>query len=228
MLVLSADPSFASATNTGTLLDVGFGAAASEVVKIADVQMGWRGNEAAPLVFPIAIPAGTRIAYRLQGAQASKSFSCNCTLYDFNETPGGILLPANGPIETIGTTAASSKGTSISLGNLSKGSWVQLVASSAFRYVGGVISIGGDADTTLNAHFAALDIGVGGAGSEVVVVDDLNLELSSTEFIYNEEPSERSTFMLRNAIPAGTRIAVRGLATGSGDTVDVSLHMIRG
>src|SRR5437867_785006 len=69
-------------------------------------------------------------------------------------------------------TTSESSGTtrvSVSAGNGSKGSWVQLIASTAARSYGLVVTLYTD---TANST-TAVDIGTGGAGSEVVVLANL-------------------------------------------------------
>lgn len=77
-----------------------------------------------------------------------------------------------------------------------KGSWVELIASTAEDY------------ECLLVHFAAatsnvsylLDIGIGGAGSEVVIVSDVHTSIGN---------NSSEWFVVPRSIPSGTRVSAR-------------------
>lgn len=121
--------------------------------------------------------------------------------------PGGFPLLGsicNGT--DIGTVGASSNGTAVVGGgsNNVKGSWVQLTASSPTDTVMVLVSI--QYDSTLDAGFFStgvpVDIAVGGAGSEVIVINNILMYVNyyNPQCIYALLPLN---------IPAGSRISAR-------------------
>ena len=72
--VTTSDSTHVSATNTGQLLDIGVGAAASELVLIANIPSGFSaltvltgsGGSKGIAWFPVEIPSGTNISARMQ------------------------------------------------------------------------------------------------------------------------------------------------------------------
>ena len=112
--------------------------------------------------------------------------------------------------ETIGVDAANSRGTNIT-GDASantKGSWVELVASSAFDVKGIWIDIGFGS----LADFL-VDIGVGAEGSEQVIISNLYATPGATS---GTALRSATTYCLPISIPVGTRISARSQSTGTG------------
>ena len=72
MLWITADDNHAASTNTSMLLDIGIGAASSEVVLLPDILAGHSTLSASQgFMVPIFIPQGTRISGRIQAAITS-------------------------------------------------------------------------------------------------------------------------------------------------------------
>jgi hypothetical protein len=117
-------------------------------------------------------------------------------------------LPATPSTGAYGTRATASASTN------TKGSWTQVNAALPFDSYGFWIAIAGTA-TSATLTDVLLDIGIGGSGSEIVLVPDLLAGWVGTP-----------TQDLRNLwipifIPKGTRVAVRCQAQIASDTVDV-------
>jgi hypothetical protein len=151
-----------SATITDGLLNIYFGAASSEVLIIDSLLIGWSAQVASFLVpvnyeFPIRIPRGTRISAAFRALIASDT----CRVYiELMHLPN---LPwAGAGVETLGEVTASSRGTQVTPGTASEGSWTT-IATSGRRY--GYIHpmARGNTDTTVTGRVMALDIGTGSA-----------------------------------------------------------------
>lgn len=117
--------------------------------------------------------------------------------------PGGRALSN---ATSIGAVSGTSTGTVLfgSASTFTKGAWAQLIASTTTDINWVVVS--GESITTGGSAFA-VDIGVGGAGSEIVVVSNLNYTFPGG-----------AAFSFPLSIPAGTRIAARFASNNGNDT----------
>lgn len=191
-----------NATNTSTLLDIGIGAGGAEQIVVADLQIGHMPLQLAYWTIPIFIPAGTRLACRTQSAQAAKAI--NILLRGRSarvpgQTPARYCL-------TYGVVTASSRGTNIAIpGSLNtKGAWTELTAATAER-LSGLIICTGSGSNNMAAQQILLDIGVGGAGSEQVIIPDLLSIYNTSEQLFPYGLPRIQGIDL----PAGVRLAAR-------------------
>lgn len=186
------------------LIDIGVGAGGSEIVLIPNLLNRLSpANSGGPVgggyFFPIHIPAGSRLSARGQCSVASKTTRVHCLL----QTEGFASPSPFGRVTDYGTVAGSSDGTLVTSGiNNAEGAWAQLVASTSHPIQMLLLAFGTTgAGGSLSRYF--FDLGVGAAGSEVVVLEDLPLYQSSNSSLW----AEVGPFPL--SIPAGSRLAVR-------------------
>lgn len=108
------------------------------------------------------------------------------------------------PVETIGAVTATSSPSDVTSGVANtKGSWVELVASSAADADGIVLVTG---QSTADNYL--VDIGVGGAGAESVVVSNVPVHERSANLT-------EGLFFIPVSISAGSRVAARCQAAGA-------------
>jgi len=121
-----------------------------------------------------------------------------------------------GSYETIGADTSDSAGTTItgSATANTKGTWVELVASTANDASG--ISIFTGNGTLIVLTNALVDIGIGAESSEIVIIP--NLLPRALASIANSFPDE---WFFPIHIPAGTRISARMQASSSSVPMDV-------
>ncbi len=127
--------------------------------------------------------------------------------------PGGFPLGLEiCNVSVIATTTVSANASANTVG-----SWVQLTASSAIDCVFIYVRAGGFSNIGPNG---AVDIGVGGAGSEVVVLQQLITAFHDTNGVTN------SVYLLPTAIPKGSRISARSQVNHASDGlfIDVVLY----
>src|SRR3569832_180041 len=196
-------------TSFRALIDVGIGAAGAEQVIIPNLAGGNVSSTEdvynQPIIFPVEIPAGTRVAVR---------GSSNFTLA--GQVSIGFIgsaidsLPVFNRITDYGTDAASSSGTFITMPSSGTGSWVQLAASTAdaIRMLG-IMVVSNSA--TNNIKFK-VDVGVRVAGSELVLLSQLNQKKHTNT--RNNIPQHLFWFPVD--IPAGTRLATHHTKKESG------------
>jgi len=215
MLVCMFDDVTVSATNTATLVDIGIGGAGSEVVVIANISVGGLGHGTTH-VFPLYIPAGTRVSIRLQSAVVSKALAGRVS-----------LVPAVGDqdaaqiVDTYGADTANSKGVTLATPSVAgtKTGWTQIVASTT-RDAAWITWSFASNGTNIAAAKGGVDIGYGGAGSEQVLVGNIRWEQLGTEAI------RHAGFVVPCNIPAGTRLAVRwdSTSTAAASVINAMLH----
>jgi len=206
------------------LVDIAIGAAGSEVVIAANLGMQKggtfdSGKRTSQWVLPLAIPAGTRVSARCQTDAGSGVLSARV----FGQGRGLLskLRPC-GTADTAGADTGSSTGTLIDAGAVAntKGSWVE-ISSGIARSWRGLILNALDVLGDCGEAVLKLDIGVGGSGSEVVLLADLPYykDLESD----NVQPEASWPYPV--SIPAGTRIAAR-LESNSGTAKYRELYLI--
>jgi hypothetical protein len=183
--------------------DIGVGAGGSEKIIIPDVNFCAKSQFGSYIYgahFPIQIPAATRVAVR-----------CQCNLAS-GDTPNVLLVGYDGAFtadgvsgyDTIGFTAT--KGTAVTSGNGAKGSYTQLVASSAKDYCGfvAVVDTGGVATPPLVSQL--VDIAVGAAASEKIIIPDQ---------LFGPFANGIMSPLIPVNVPAGTRLSARVASDGT-------------
>lgn len=130
--------------------------------------------------------------------------------------PRGVLWDNN----FAATISATAPGTTITASGSTntKGSWTQLFSSTAGEVVGMNISITNNT-TASSAVTMLLDIGIGGAGSEVVKVENLLMSLSSLA------GAPMGTLYIPIRIPKGTRIAARCQSNTASKTTSLLISL---
>jgi hypothetical protein len=191
-----------SAANNSTLIDIATGAAGSETAILSDLAVGGAtsaGGAYTGISFfvPVRIAAGTRVSARAQTAVASRNVTVHMALYNLRSA---LTLPTS--LDVIGTSTATSAGTAMSGAS---GTWVQITASTSqlYRAILLIPSVGSTSVTTVSTD---MDIGVGAAGSEVVI-GTVPMRFTSAEQAGN--PIESPYLPMAYQIPAGSRLAVR-------------------
>lgn len=210
-----------SANHTGYLVDIGVGAAGSETVLIPDLLINTRSGCVAAYSFPIAIPAATRIAARVQSTTLSSTCFAAVTL---SAATWGLYVPYS-RVVALGADATDSGGTGYDPGTTAhtKAGWTELTASTSAPIRGILPAITGQGNAALTTADWLMDVGVGAAASEQVLVPDLWFAADAITDTFVPP-----TFPLIPAdIPAATRIAIRAqcsITTASDRLFDVVLY----
>jgi hypothetical protein len=160
----------ANGADTGVLLDLGIGAAASETVLVADLALG-SGLSSAAYELPIRVPSGSRLAVRAQSTVASKAVAASVLLRD---TRGWEPAPRCSVATTYGANTGTSAGVPVTApgANNTKGAWTEITSSTTrrARYLLPMLAL---ADSSVVAANGLVDIGIGGSGSESVLISNV-------------------------------------------------------
>jgi hypothetical protein len=184
-----------SAVSTPILMDIGFGAAASEVVVIPNISFGALGSSFT-VTFPIDIPIGTRISARIQGAVISETAIITVG------TSQAVGFKAPSKIDTYGADTATSFGVSMPTSN----TYVQVTSATTQPYQMLIATVAVGASNTNWANATSVyTLGLGASGSEVTIAT-MDVRTNSSEFFLT--PALMTCTVVRH-VPAGTRIAAK-------------------
>lgn len=194
------------------LVDLGIGAAGSEIVLVSDILFGSLAPStratAQCFFIPISIPAGTRISCRCQCATGSATLSVGV----ISLGPG--FMPSNslGKCETYGAVEATSLGSTVDPGTSAntKGAYTQMTAATGIIVRELIILLGSNNAISHSNGSWLIDVAIGAAGSEIVSIPNLFVVPgfgNGMGFV----PSVIGPIPVN--YPVGTRIAVRAQST---------------
>ena len=211
-LIICINNNNVSAASRNSVLDIGIGAAASEVVLFPDLICGNAVNYNVSgggvwYYFPIAIPAGTRIAIR---AQSTVTTAFNCFIQALQKPQNPSMFKACSYVEAIGMTAPQGTGP-YTPGTTSEGAWQLLGASTRDNWFW---QIGAQVNSSDTSHVAAamhLDLAYGDATNKDILLDSVLFTTASTEGHTNP----LLTVGAGGFVPAGTNIYFRAQTSGA-------------
>ena len=212
------------ATGSGAVgnasFDIAIGASGSETIIVSDLicaqVTGIANFDCVSYLFPLAIPAGTRIAARGQNgtSTSAQTFYLSLQLLDgaFSEQEGYAL------IDTYGFNSAATQGTTIDSGATidTKGVYSQLVSATHYDLAGFSLVVdkqnqnGGNQVVNIQWLF---DLAVGPSGSEVPLMTNLVAMGAARNGFGTTYISHETTDFIKVSIPAGTRISARAQST---------------
>lgn len=200
------------------LCDLAIGAGGSEKVILSKMICCNGGTAVANgsyIWWPIPIKAGVRVAARLQDTSGA-----NVVDFALIGISNGFLAPSHeGTAVTYGASAATSKGVSIDPGGSAntKGSWVEITSATSqyHRYL--TVGVGNLANAGQSASTTLIDIGIGSAGNEVVLIPNIACRtLVATTGLGMITPNMIGPFPVE--LPEGTRLSVRGQCSSTDST----------
>ena len=198
---------FKSLSSGGTgnyLVDIALGSATEEIIVenlfVFNSQATTEGGVS--YYIDVAIPAGERVAARLQSSNGASADDVDIYITYLTKTLAGNS--AGSFCESIGENTADSGGTSIDPGATpnTKGSPVQLTASTANAYRGLFVAFGNQGNTGMQTAHFLFDIMIG-ASTEEVIVANIPVHTSLRETIVYP-----GTYY-NVAVPKGERLTVK-------------------
>jgi len=202
-----------SQADSDVLWDVGIGAAESEVSIVDNlifaVGKTYSYRNALTYHFPLPIPAGTRLSARCQAEIASSTIGLATQIYDVTYYSQG----PPGRITTYGANTTDTDGVEIDPGAVAdtKGAWVEITGSLTHDIQGFMWGITSNQNHARSTYTFKLDIGVGAAASEVVIMSNHLL----TSYTQLDMVFPRFSPYIPFPIPAGTRISARAACSGT-------------
>lgn len=207
-----------------TLTDIAFGAAASEVIVVANVHLasGSDSNCGGRMYIPIPVRAGTRISARTQGSTGGVGISLGIQLV----RSGGSLYKRLSRCTTYGANTTDSGGVGIDPGGAAhtKSGWQEVTAATTAPAKALWVTMGYRANGVIGGvQLHMIDIGIGAGGSEAVLVNDLASRANSSA----DYPVPSWFGLFPVDIAAGTRIAARAQSSTTDATdrlIDVVVY----
>jgi hypothetical protein len=189
-------------------VDIAIGPSGSELNILTDFyipNVGIQETNDVMIYLPCLIPAGTRISSRVAGLQASKSATISLVMFDSDF----IDVDTSSTYDTLGFSEANLNGTAVTNSSTvnQKGAFTTIVSATSYDYSGFVVVF--DARNTSNSNAPInllVDIAIGPAGSEVVILPNLQITIKSPT---NSSASPTNTPFLPIPIPAGLRVSAR-------------------
>lgn len=223
-LIVNINSNNASAASRETVVDIGIGAASSEVVLIPNLICGGAqayntGGGGFWYYFPIWIPAGTRIAARAQGTVAT-AIEVYVRTLQRPRRPEAVKVGTYA--EAIGMTLPS--GTSVTAGTTSEGTWTSLGTTAKdlwFWQVGVQVSSG---DTSWNIAAIHVDLAVGDGSTKDVILDEALVTTSTAE----QTCKPIVTLACEAFVPAGSTIYARAQSSGTADPLYITAYGVGG
>lgn len=208
-----------STGNRNCLIDIAVGAAGSEqdLLKNFFASFGAFVSWGRCHYIPLRIPAGSRVSARHQCNVGTQAISMAVTLIGTGFGAHG----GYGHMEAWGSDTTDSAGATVTPGqNDAKGSYAQIIASTAYVADAIIVNVGaGDFIHAANNEIL-LDLAVGGVGSEQVIIPNVYFLGDVFEDVYR--PSTFGPFPC--SIPAGSRIAARCQDTDATvETFDIAI-----
>lgn len=194
-----------SAANSATLLDVGFGAGGSEVVKVANIPAGYLGTSTAnarTLAFPLYVPVGTRIAARVQAGTGSRITGVSVEVFASRD----LMAPVT--IDTIGANTADSGGVNLATSS----TWTEITAATAQAYRMLIFAATCSGNSVGSDTGVSITGGVGASGSETELTT-WTVQSSSSEVVNVQSSWFSNLGIATGHFPAGTRVAMKQSTT---------------
>jgi hypothetical protein len=189
--------------------DLATGAGGAETVIVPNMLTDSNGNTSHTSQglwnLPLAIPASTRIAMRVQvNSTTSNTLRCSLSLIAAGETPGPTSYV------NYGYDATDSGGTSVDPGATpdTKGAYSQITASTSAIAQVLCLNVTSRANTAGASAFWAVDIATGAGGAETVLIPDLRFEYGQPG-VADPTGMQLRTRTFLTYIAASTRLAVR-------------------
>jgi hypothetical protein len=204
-LIVNLDPGAGGPNTQQFYTDIGIGPEGSEFVVAANLYTHVHSQKQMQcLRLPLHVAKGQRISLRTAGVANTW---VDHTVHMFS---GGLKKVRGYHLcTTVGANEASSRGTAVALASGSKGAWVQLSAGVSYPVRAIALGFAPNSDGGMLSTLWLVDVGAGPAGGEKVVVADVH-------HLYNAPTGSWGDVdfgAIPVNIPAGTRIAVRGVAS---------------
>lgn len=179
---------------------VAIGASGSEQDIVESFEINTRRDSIVwPYYLPVAVPAGSRVSCLTTGNPASGSVIISGFSGGFNDLQGFShgTRHAEATVDPGGTIHT-------------KGSWVEIIASTAVDYKALMVWFHNLNDASKVMSNALVDLAVGADGSEQIVIADFSVTSEA-----GSDTTFPGSYTFPVSIPAGSRIAARAQSTNT-------------
>lgn len=203
-----------------TVLDIGIGAASSEVVLIPDLICGNAGTYSLTgsglwYYFPIFIPAGARVSAR---SQSSVATAFNVAVTAFQKPLNPSMLKAASYVIAVGMTVP--QGTAVTVGTTSEGAWTSLGTTSKDAWWWQVGAQVQSADTSHQTAVHHIDLAVGDGSNKRIIMNSVPLTTNASEWACNT----LFTLGCEVFVPSGSTLYARSQSSTTVDPLYITAY----
>lgn len=203
----------ATGAQSNILLDIGIGAALSEVAIINNMLLAGANSAAASqntksYWLPIYIPKGTRVSARIQSNIVSKTTNL---LLSLQGGPSSAPWPAFSGADCLGADTATSGGLAHTAGNTgTESTWTNIGVTAPRQYFAIMPVVQPAATTTLSNLIYHVELGI--------------TSVTLGEWVFATDTAEETMFInpplpLLTNIPIGSQMMVRAECSGTGESL---------
>lgn len=219
-ILICINSNTASSTSRNTVVDIGIGAAGSEIVVIADLLGGNAANYNSPgsgiwYYFPIALEAGVRVAAR---ARSTVTTGFRVFVQLMQEPANPSLIKKASYVETLGV--AGTAGTSVTPGTTAESEWILLGTTSRRCWFW---QVGAQVRTEDTSHVGAavhIDLAEGDGTNFNVILQDAVFTTASSE----SHTLSPLTIGCEYPVPEGRNIYVRAQSSNNAEVTHMAAY----
>jgi hypothetical protein len=220
-LLICVNSNTTTNNSRNTVIDIGVGAAASEIVLIPDLIGGNASNYNTGgggvwYYFPVSIPAGTRVSAR---AQSTVTTALRVFAQAFQRPLQPSMLKRAAFVEAIGTGTLPN-GTDVTSGTTNKGAWTLLGTTTQrcwFWQLGVQVS---SADVSQGTNVYHIDLARGDGTNYNIIINNMYFNTSSSE----NHSQSAVTIGCEYPVPAGSNIYARAQCGGTVDPLRIAAY----
>lgn len=188
------------------LIDIAIGAAASEQIIIANFHANPVVALQSPATFNVLIPAGVRISARAQSSTGGSSIWVKAV----GRGGGTLARKGMGRVTTYGANTSDSGGVVVDAGGTAntKSSYSEITSATTAPIRELILAFGNAGDTSRVACRWLMDLAIGAAASEQIIIPNILLNHPTGTNIIAAQ-----TRRFEINIPAGVRLAARAQCT---------------
>lgn len=219
-LLICINTNSTSGASRNSIVDIGIGASGSEVVLVPDLIGGnatgyATGGNGLWYFFPVAIPAGTRVAVR---AQSTVTTAFRVFIQGFQKPANPAMMKNAAFVEAIGMTAPN--GTAVTCGTSSEGAWTLLGTTSRQCWLWQVGAQVQPGDTLHNAVAIHIDLAEGDGTNFRTLIQDAVLSTTTNE----QASMPPITIGCEVPVAAGSSIYARAQTSGTADPLYITAY----
>ena len=225
LVIVTVTNNIVAGGDSCTLLDIGIGAASSESVVIPDLLAGWvvgttAAGGARHYIFPLYIPAGSRLSARTASVRTSGSVTVGTQLFGGPRDPERWWCGQQ--VTAYGIDTASSSGTEHTAGNSGAESTAAAIGTTSADHDCIVFGVqGAPATTTMNALAYHFDVGIDAASTSWLAQDAFFFVSTTSEAVGWAGSAHWPLF---SKVPSGSELAIGGECSGTAQALDFALY----
>lgn len=215
----------AANTNTATLIDIGIGASTAESVLIPDLLAGFSGQLSGGgggprhYMFPLRVPAGSRISARAASVRTSGSTRVEIQLWGGPRNPD--MWWSGQQVVAYGINTADSGAVSVTAGNSGAEGTVTSIGTTSQNHEAFVVGVQGNKGSYTGGTTYHFDLGLETTSTAWLIRDFYQCHVTSGEIV---GMGGFPWFPVFAQVPSGTVLAMAGESSGTAEAFDFAVY----